>query len=74
MTRKQKRLATIAGLGAVENGQAAAGCCHGTRSRHWLAAGLGETVEIAAHPDQLLGIEGRERLVQLTLLFIREGG
>ena len=63
----------IPGLGAVENGQAAAGSrdfC--TCARHGLDARLGEAVEITADPGQLLGIEGGENLVELALLFVRE--
>ena len=49
----------VAGLGAVENGQIAAGGCGGCPGHGRLAARLGETVEITAHPGKLLGVEGR---------------
>ena len=64
----------VACLGAVENGQAAAGRSHGGAGSNVLVTALGEAVEISAHPGQLLGIEGREYLAQLTLLLVREGG
>ncbi len=49
----------VAGLGAVENGQIAAGGSGGCAGHGRLAARLGETVEITADPGQLLGVEGR---------------
>ena len=63
----------IAGLGSVEDGEAAAGGRGlGAAGRNGLDAGLGEAVEITADPGQLLGIEGGENLVELALLFVRE--